>query len=274
VKGPSGASCAPIRVLIANSNQTQSQLLGRALRRQPGMAITSCRSELSACLEALRSSPVDIVLLGDGASGQLIETLRGLHTSDPHVGLVLLLDSYDRSLVISALRAGARGLFCRECQPFRALCRCISVVYQGQFWATTEQIGYAVEELTSAPAPRIVNVKGAVLLTPREEQVVSLVSEGIGNRQIAQHLAIKESSVKKYLLRIYDKLGVSNRVELVLYALSHRGPEIDVPSPGTQPATPEAHTLSYVDTAHVSILGRDRRCIPGGAVSRTSVADS
>jgi DNA-binding NarL/FixJ family response regulator len=260
VKRTTGASCAPIRVLIADSNQTQSQLLGSALRRQPGMAITSCRSELSACLQALRSAPVDIVLLGDGASDQLIETLRGLHSGYPDVRLILLLDSCDRSLVVTALRAGARGLFCRECQPFRALCRCISVIHQGQFWANTEQIGYMIEELTSGPSPRVINVKGVVLLTPREEQVVSLVSEGIGNRQIAQHLDIKESSVKKYLLRIYDKLGVSNRVELVLYALAHRGPEIDTPALAKQQAASEAPEQHHLEPAQISVLSTG--CIP------------
>ncbi len=258
----SGAGCASIRVLLADSNQTQSQLLGSALRRQPGLAITYCRSELSACLQALRSAPVDIVLLADAASDQLIETVRGLHTNHPPVGLILLLDGYDRNVVITALRAGARGLFCRACQPFRALCRCISVIHQGQFWANTEQMGYVIEELTSAPPPRVINVKGAVLLTPREEQVVSLVSEGFGNREIAQHLGIKESSVKKYVLRIYDKLGVSNRVELVLYALTHRGPEIDAPSPAEQPSAPEAPELPYGKSAHVSVLGTGCGCVP------------
>jgi len=260
VKSSPDASTDSIRVLVADSNQTQSQLLGSALRRQPGMAITSCRSELSACLRALQSAPVDIVLLGDGASDRLIETLRGLHSSHPAVRLILLLDSCDRALVVTALRAGARGLFCRECQPFRALCRCISVIHQGQFWANTEQIGYLIEELTSGPSPRVINVKGVVLLTPREEQVVSLVSEGIGNRQIAQHLGIKESSVKKYLLRIYDKLGVSNRVELVLYALAHRGPEIDTPSPAKQQAASEAHDLHHVEPAQICVLSAG--CIP------------
>jgi DNA-binding CsgD family transcriptional regulator len=72
------------------------------------------------------------------------------------------------------------------------------------------------------PATRIVNVRGDVLLTEREEQVVSLVGEGINNREIAEQLGVKENTVKKCLLHVYDKLGVCNRVELVLYALSHR----------------------------------------------------
>ena len=139
----SGASRDLIRVLVADSNQTQSQLLSSALRRQPGLKITCCRSELSDCLQALRSTPADIVLLGDGPADHdhLIETLRALHANHPRLGLILLLDSYDRNLVVNAMRSGVRGLFCRATQPFRALCRCIALVYQGQFWANTEQMG-------------------------------------------------------------------------------------------------------------------------------------
>jgi DNA-binding NarL/FixJ family response regulator len=228
------ASQDSIRVLVADSNLTQSQLLSSALRRQPSFKVTSCRGELSECLAALVSAPTDVVLWGDGPSdhSHLTEVLRGVHTAYPKVGLILLLDNYDRDLIVSLMRAGARGLFCRANQPYRALCRCISAVHQGQFWANAEQMGYVIDALAATPPARVINAKGEGLLGPREEQVVNLVVEGSGNRDIAQQLGVKENTVKKSLLRIYDKLGGSNRVELVLYALSHRGLErSDSPSP-------------------------------------------
>jgi len=240
----SRASHDCIGVLVADSNQTQSQLLSSALRRQPGIRVARCGSELSQCLQALQADHADIVLLTDVVSDQdgLVETLRGLHGSYPKLGIVLVLDSFDRNLVVRAMRAGARGLFCRASQPFRALCRCISVVQEGQFWASAEQVSYIVDALKSNLSPRVVNAKGEKLLTPREEQVVNQVVEGIGNRRIGQLLGIKENTVKKSLLRIYDKLGVSNRVELVLYALTHWAPERTGPTPTEQPpaATPSA----------------------------------
>jgi DNA-binding NarL/FixJ family response regulator len=231
----SGAGRDNVRVLVADSNQTQSQLLGSALRRQPGMRVACCRGELSDCLESMRAMPVNVVLLGDGPTDHdnLIETIRTLHNHYSNVGIILLLDRYDRTLVVDAMRAGARGLFCRAREPFRALCRCITVVHQGQFWANTEQVGFVIEALNSCTPSRVINARGDGLLTPREDQVVNLVAEGIGNRDIAQQLGIKENTVKKSLLRIYDKLGVSNRVELVLYALTHRGTQrrSSVPAP-------------------------------------------
>jgi DNA-binding NarL/FixJ family response regulator len=228
MKCSSGTCRDPIRVLLADSNQTLSHLLSSALRRQPGLKVACCSSELLPCLEALRSTPADIVLLCDGASqhDELTITLRALHDSDPKTGIILLSDNYDRSLVVNATRAGARGLFCRASQPFCALRRCIAVVHQGQFWANTEQMGYIVDALNSNPTLPVLNAKGESLLTAREAEVVNLVAEGLGNRVIAQLLGIKENTVKKSLLRIYVKLGVPNRVGLVVSALAHRGMEI------------------------------------------------
>ena len=67
----------------------------------------------------------------------------------------------------------------------------------------------------------MVNARGTSLLTPREEQVVALVSEGLSHREVAQELGLREHTSKKYLFRIFDKLGISTRVELVLYAVAH-----------------------------------------------------
>ena len=65
------------------------------------------------------------------------------------------------------------------------------------------------------------NSSGQSLVTPREEQVVALVADGLSNRQVANELGLSEHTIKKYLLQIFDKLGISTRVELVLYAVSH-----------------------------------------------------
>jgi len=69
----------------------------------------------------------------------------------------------------------------------------------------------------------MVNALGVKLLTPREEQVVALVADGLSNREVAHGLCLSEHTIKKYLFRIFDKLGISSRVELVLYAVSHGG---------------------------------------------------
>ena len=231
MSSPSGLSPEVVSVLVADSNQTQSQLLCGALRRQGAFKVASCQSELSECLSILEADPADVLLLADGITEnreRLYELLRGVHSGYPNLAIVLLLDNYDRELVVNSLRAGARGLFCLASMPFKSLCRCITSVHQGQYWTNTEQMSYLIDALSIAPSIHLINSRGRVVLTPREEQTVHLVTEGLNNREIARELNLKENTVKKSLLRIYDKLGVSNRVELVLYALSHsqeRSPE-------------------------------------------------
>ena len=232
MSSPSGLSPEVVSVLVADSNQTQSQLLCGALRRQGTFKVGGCRSELSECLSVLESDPADVLLLADGITDdreRLYELLRGVHAVYPNIAIVLLLDNYDRELVVNSLRAGARGLFCLASMPFKSLCRCVTSVHQGQYWTNTEQMRYLIDGLSIAPSIHLINSRGQVVLTPREEQTVNLVTEGLNNREVARELNLKENTVKKSLLRIYDKLGVSNRVELVLYALSHR--EDRVPEP-------------------------------------------
>jgi DNA-binding NarL/FixJ family response regulator len=213
-----------ISVLVADSNQTQSQLLCGGLRRQGTFKVASVPARLSECLSIIESDPPDVVLLADRMGNQrqqLYELVRGIHTASPNLAMVILLDNYDRELVVNSLRAGARGLFCLASMPFKYLCRCVTSVHQGQYWTNTEQMRYLIDALSIGPSVRLINARGQVVLTPREEQIVNLVTEGLNNRDIARGLNLKENTVKKSLLRIYDKLGVSNRVELVLYALSH-----------------------------------------------------
>jgi DNA-binding NarL/FixJ family response regulator len=175
-------------------------------------------------LAVLDLVPADVLLLADGITDdrdRLYELLRAVRSAQPKIAIILLLDEYDRDLVVNSLRAGARGLFCLASMPFKSLCRCITSVHQGQYWTNTEQMRYVIDALSIGPSARLINSRGHVMLTTREAQTVSLVTEGLNNREIARELNLKENTVKKSLLRIYDKLGVSNRVELVLYALSH-----------------------------------------------------
>ena len=118
-------------------------------------------------------------------------------------------------------------------------------IYKQEAEATSLSVG-------SANAVR--NLRGEGLLTPREDQVVNLVAEGTGNREVALQLGVKENTVKKSLLRIYDKLGVSNRVELVLYALTHRGPQSRPPAP-QQGQTVRELPMDCVDPRQVALVG-------------------
>jgi DNA-binding NarL/FixJ family response regulator len=101
-----------------------------------------------------------------------------------------------------------------------SLARCIQCVSEGQIWANSRELRYLLEALGEALPLRVIDARGAALLSRRELEVVRCVAEGLSNREIAQRLGLTEHTVKNYLFRIFDKLGVSKRVEVVLYAYS------------------------------------------------------
>jgi DNA-binding NarL/FixJ family response regulator len=237
------AASDAIHVLIADSNRMQAQLLTSALRRRPEFRIANCRMETSAILQAANTKLPRVALLSMNPPSNLTDTvmtLRQFHLAHPEVPKILLVDACDREVVVSAFRSGARGIFAITESNLRLLCKCLLVVSAGQIWATTEQINYLLELITEVPSLRVINTRGDTLLTPREEQVVALVAEGMGNREIARELNLSEHTVKKYLFRVFEKLGVSTRVELVLYAVNNGDPRSAQWLAGAARGTPSA----------------------------------
>ena len=212
-----------LTIIVADSNQMRSQLLVAALRRRPELKVVPCKLEIDDILATAASAPLDVAILNADRSTGLrdMATIRRLHLARPEIAKIVLLDSYDRDSVIDAFRSGVRGLFCFAESPFRLLCRCIQSVHRGEVWANAKQLRYLLDALNQVPSLRVVNAKGRKLLTPREEQVVALVADGLSNREVGKELGLTEHTIKKYLFRIFEKLGISSRVELVLYAVSH-----------------------------------------------------
>ena len=209
-----------IEVLVADSGPIQSQLLTRALKNRRDFHVSAVSSETVALRSYLLANHADVVLIA-GAQMPDLTLLRWLRVSYPHVAPVLLAESEDRDLVVNAFRSGAKGIFLFTHTPFPMLCKCIHCVSQGQTWINSQQMSYVLDALSEVPTLRLVNSNGRFLLTPREEQVVALVADGLTNRGVATELGLSEHTIKKYLLRIFDKVGISSRVELVLYAMSH-----------------------------------------------------
>ena len=206
---PSSAAVpSAIAVLIADSNRMQAQLLTSALRRRSEFRISTCEVDIASILQAVTSTPAKVVVLSLNHSGSIanqMAAMRRVHLSHPEVAKVLLVESYDRSLVASAFRSGARGIFCLSDTHFRLLCRCIQRVADGQIWANTEQMTFLLDLISEVPSLRVINSRGHQMLTPREEQVVALVAEGLSNRETAQELDLSEHTVKKYLFRSEER---------------------------------------------------------------------
>lgn len=217
------ASAGTVRILLADSRPLQSQLLAEALREH-GFSVLCCLPEPGDILQFLERHPLDVLVIGTPQNVADMSGLRTVHLTTPQLAKVVLLDGDRRDAVVQAFRSGARGIFCMADSSFATLCECIQRVHRGEIWASGRHLGYLLDSVCQIPLVQVLTSAGEKLLTSREEQVVALVADGLSNRNIANELGLSEHTVKKYLIRIFDKLGISNRVELVLYAVHHGTP--------------------------------------------------
>ena len=214
-----------IRVLAADATRMNSQLLAAALERDKRFQVLDPVSDARGIIAAVAKEKPAVVVISaelDEEKGKGFEIARELRTLHADARVVMLLDASERNQVVEAFRAGARGVFCRS-ESLMSLARCIQCVSDGQIWANSRELRYLLEALGEALPLRVVDTRGAALLSRREVEVVRCVAEGLSNREIAQRLGLTEHTVKNYLFRIFDKLGVSKRVEVVLYAYSLGG---------------------------------------------------
>lgn len=216
--------CEPVRVLIADSTRMGSELLASALRRDSRFTIVGCTADWDGVVSFLPSRPQVAVMAADlGKPSGGLEAARTLTEQCPGTRIVMILGDGppNRNLVVEAFQAGSRGVFTRG-DSFTRMGRCIHSVAKGQVWATSEQLGYLLEALRNSTTPRFVGPDGLSLLSDREQDVLRYVIEGTGNRGIAKQMKLSEHTVKNHLYRIYNKLGISSRLEIMLAVISQR----------------------------------------------------
>jgi DNA-binding NarL/FixJ family response regulator len=214
-----------VNIVVAEANEMNCQLVESAFRpkRYRVVVVASAVQSLET-LTLLKAREPDVVIISaqlhDGPM-EGFRVLRELRAMQSRTRAVMLLASRERELVIEAFRSGAHGLIFRD-EPLETLSKCIHAVHQGQVWANSQHLGFLLEALGQTKSLQLRDARGVNLLSKREETVVRLVADGLTNKAISSELHLSEHTVRNYLFRIFDKLGVSSRVELVLYCLQER----------------------------------------------------
>lgn len=221
----SGASsrshAAPIRIIIADDQPTLRDGLRKLAELERDLLIVGEAANSEQALALVHQVSPDILLLDiamPNVSG--VELLRRIAASKSSVRTILFTASIDRSEMIQALELGARGVILKN-SPTQMLFRGIRGVMDGQLWVGRETVSDLVNSLVQlrAHAP---TAKSPFGLTPRERETLALVVSGYGNKEAARHLQVREDTIKHHLTSIFNKTGVSNRLELALFALNHR----------------------------------------------------
>lgn len=209
-----------VHLILVNIASMSADLLRCAFSEQHSIRLVGCAANDSELAVLLAEHSPDVALVGSGAAHQnALPFLEQIARTRSTVRPIVVSGDMSREDVVAFFRNGARGLVCQSQSDLSLLIKCIHCVSAGQVWANSQQLELLLCSLSSPRSLRVTNVIGDSLLSQREEQVLHLLARGLSNREIARLLKLSEHTVKNHLFRIFDKLGVSNRMEAVLYAI-------------------------------------------------------
>jgi two-component system nitrate/nitrite response regulator NarL len=205
-----------IRILVADRSHMASQLLAESLARDPRFVIIGVATAENIFSMVTTRQPFVVLISADlGSEAKRgLQLARSLHGHHPSIQIVVLLEWGSPESVTAAFRCGAAGVFCRT-DPLPELFTCIERVGQGEIWASRSHSEFLLDALRSIPSCQGIGAGKIDLLSKRELQVAECAAQGQSNKQIALELGLSEHTVKNYLFRVFEKLGVSNRFELL-----------------------------------------------------------
>ena len=213
-----------IRVVTADDHPIFRDGLRRLLDSEPEFEVVGeagCGAEALRLVAQLKPDVLLVDLAMPDMTG--LDVLRTLSEAQTPVKAVLLTASADRQQMVEALMLGARGLVLKD-SATELLYKCIRCVHNNEYWFGRDRFPDLIEALRRAGGdhPGAHEVAPAATLTARELQVIGAIVAGASNRDVSAQLGLSEQTVKNHLSNIFNKVGVSNRLELALYAIHHK----------------------------------------------------
>ena len=225
-----------IRILLIDDHATVRAGLSMLIESLPGMKIVG---EVGRCVDglniAVREQP-DIILLDlDMGKENGLDFIPGLLDAAPKARIIILTGMREQEMQMRAVRLGAVGIVLKE-RAADHLIKAINKVYEGELWLDRAMLAEMVTNGLHGGKPRQSDPEAVKIstLTERERQIISLIGEGLRNKQIAARLFISETTVRHYLTGIFSKLNVSDRLELAIYAYRHSLAKLPVVDPNLQ----------------------------------------
>jgi two-component system, NarL family, nitrate/nitrite response regulator NarL len=214
----------PVRILIADDHPIFRDGLKRLLESEGEFKVVGEACDGVEAVDLARRLLPEIMLLDLAMPRRPgLDALRELVSNSSSVRVILLTAAAEREQIVEALQLGARGVVLKD-SATQILLKAIHAVMNGEYWVGRESVSNLVQYLRTLMAPVPYPHRNKYRLTPRELEIVSAVVAGYANKEIAQHFKISEDTVKHHLSNIFDKVGVSTRLELALFAVNQSLP--------------------------------------------------
>jgi DNA-binding NarL/FixJ family response regulator len=209
-----------IRVILADSQAIYRVGIRKVFALEDDLRVVAQADSLENLRLAIERYPSDIVLLEGSLLAGTANIIPELLRAAPDVKLIVQAVAADENQTVELYRRGVRGIVSRSISP-DLLVRCVRRIAAGETWIDNQSVSWVIEAYR-AQASALVNPRSQPKLSPKEMAIITCITQGKRNKEIAYQLGTTEQVIKNYLRKIYDKLGVSDRLELALYCLHNK----------------------------------------------------
>jgi DNA-binding NarL/FixJ family response regulator len=226
----------PIRVILADSQSIYRVGMKKVFALEEDIRVVAQAESMTNLQAALERYPTDVVVLEGQLIAGTIDAIPALLKIAPDVKMIVQVVENDESNIVELYRRGVRGVVPRSISP-NLLIKCVRKIAEGETWIDNQSISWVIEAYRSQ-ASSLTDPRSQPKLSKKELAIISCITRGMRNKEIAYQIGTTEQVIKNYLRKVYDKLGVSDRLELALYCLHHQLLKNYAPESETSPLAP------------------------------------
>ena len=209
-----------IRVIVADSEPIFRVGMRKIFALEDDIRVVAQAESVAQTMSSVNKFGAEVLLFESILSTLPADTVTEVLSINPNLKVILIVPDLSEEETVEYLRRGVSGIVTRSIAP-DLLIKCIRKVAGGETWLDNRGVNWVIEAYRSQ-ASQLTNPRARVRLSPKELWIISGVTQGLRNKDIAQEVGTTEQVVKNYLRKVYDKLGVSDRLELALYCMHHR----------------------------------------------------
>ena len=209
-----------VRVILADSQAIYRVGMRKVFALEDDIRVVAQAETLLNLYAALQRFPADIVVLEGALIAGTVDAIPELVRRAPNAKIIVQLVETDEAVTVELYRRGVRGVVPRSISP-DLLVKCVRKISAGETWIDNRSVSWVIEAYRSQ-ATALVSPRSRPRLSTKEVAIITCITRGMRNKEIAYHVGTTEQVIKNYLRKIYDKLGVSDRLELALYCMHHQ----------------------------------------------------